>query len=271
MLLTPPKPLRPWMRNRIREAKKAGSEIDILDTLTRFSREHRAFIDTEFQIETDVTVRQRDREIHFPRPLHAENHRSILLGYVESLHGKYQLEGFCEVEPGDTVIDCGAYVGGFARSVIEFAGRTVLIEPAPANYDCCVRNLDNFENAEIYQLGLFNMTGTLPLQMSRRCVDHSFLEPDHGATGERIDVPIMRLDNLATMLNLISIDFFKLEAEGAEIEAMEGMGNLRPTKISIDAGPERYGESPMEELTKMLDTRGYKTRTKGNTLLAVLR
>ncbi|MEL6169821.1 MAG: FkbM family methyltransferase [Pseudomonadota bacterium] len=267
--MTPPEPLKPWMRKRIREAATEPSEIEVLAALVRTAREHDAFVDTEFEMGDTIVTRQKGRTVHFPRPLHKENHRTILRGYLEGLHGKYQIEGFCEVAEGDVVVDCGAYVGGFARSVVEIASRVVLIEPAPANYECCLSNLKGFDTAEVHQMGLFNTTGTLPLQLSNRCVDHSLLAPDRGATGESVEVPIMRLEDLAAKLDLNHIDFLKLEAEGAEIEVIDGMGAMRPSKISIDAGPERYGESPMEELQEMLRTRGYEVQARGNTLCAV--
>jgi FkbM family methyltransferase len=271
MHMTPPPPLKPWMRKRIREAAEAGGEAEVLAALTEVSQSHQVFAETSFENGAMVVARQRGRTIAFPKPLQRENHRTILMGYVESLGGKYQLEGWCEVMPGDVVVDCGAYVGGFARSVVEIAGRTILIEPAPANYDCCVANLSGFPNAEVIQAGLFDKTGTLPLQMSRSGVDHSLLSPDRGATGRSIEVQILRLDDLAGRLGLDRIDFFKLEAEGAEIEAVAGMGDLRPKKIAIDAGPERYGESPMDELVAMLAERGYETRPRGHVLNAVLK
>ncbi|MDH3263827.1 MAG: FkbM family methyltransferase [Paracoccaceae bacterium] len=260
------------MRKRIREAAEAGDQTAALAAaLTEVSRSHRVFVETTFEEGDTVIARQNGRSIAFPQPPHRENHRTIPMGYVESLGGKYQVEGWCEVEPGDVVVDCGAYVGGFARSVVVTAGRVVLIEPAPANFDCCLANMAGFDNAEVVQAGLFNRTGTMALQMSRRDVDHSLLTPDRGATGSSIDVEILRLDDLAKRLKLKRIDFFKLEAEGAEIEAIEGMGSLRPRKIAIDAGPERYGESPMAELITMLEERGYETRPRGHTLNAVLR
>ncbi len=269
MFMTPPPQLKPWMRKRIREAEVGAGEAEVLAALSEVSRSHEVFADTSFEIGEAIVARQNGRAIAFPRPLHRENHRTILMGYVESIGGKYQQDGWCEVDEGDVVIDCGAYVGGFARSVVEIAKRVILIEPAPANYDCCLMNLGDFANAEVIQAGLFNATGTLPLQMSRRCVDHSLLSPDRGATGEAIDVQILRLDDLVVRLGVDRVDFLKLEAEGAEIEAIEGMGDLRPRKISIDAGPERYGESPMPQLTEMLQTRGYETRARGHNLMAV--
>ena len=269
MYLNPPGPLNPWMRLAVRAAEKASTEIAILHGLSELSQTHRAWVPTTFDLQEHVVVGQNEREIHFPRPIHRENHRTILRGYVESLHGKYQIEGFCEVEAGDVVIDCGAYVGGFGLSVAPIASRLVLIEPAPTNHACCVSNLKDFPNAIALQMGLFDISTDFELQLSKSDVDHSFLTPDHGATGETIRVPSRRLDELASELELDRIDFFKLEAEGAEIEAIAGMGDLRPTKISIDAGPERFGESPAPELTKTLQSYGYEVRMSGHTLCAV--
>jgi FkbM family methyltransferase len=270
MHLTPPPPLKPWMRKRIREAAEAGDEAAVLEALAALSRRETVFAETDFTVGGHVVASQNGRTIAFPAPLQRENHRTILMGYAESLGGKYQAEGWCEVEPGDVVVDCGAYVGGFALSVAGIASRLVLIEPAPANHACCVANLAPFAQAAVVQAGLFDNTGTLPLNISRSGVDHSLLAPDRGVTGKTVEVEILRLDDLAKRLGLDRIDFFKLEAEGAEIEAIEGMGALRPRKIAIDAGPERYGESPMPQLTAMLAERGYETRARGNVLNAVL-
>ncbi|MCY1126371.1 FkbM family methyltransferase [Frigidibacter sp. RF13] len=259
------------MRKAIRAAGDAGSEADILSSLTDLSRSHRIFAETRFEVADQIVAHQNDRAIAFPRPLHRENHRTILMGYVESIGAKYQEDGWCEVEPGDIVVDCGGYVGGFARSVVEIAERVIVIEPAPTNYDCCLTNLAGFDQALIVQAGLFDKTGTLPLQMSRRCVDHSLLSPDRGATGESIPVQTLRLDDLMGRVGITRLDFLKLEAEGAEIEVIEGMGAARPRKISIDAGPERYGQSPIADLTAMLTERGYETKARGHNLLAVLK
>ncbi len=271
MLLTPPEPLKPWMRLAVRDAASKGgnSEKGVLDALTELSKTHRAWVPTTFELEDHVVVLQNSNEIHFPRPMHRENHRSILRGYLEGLHGKYQMEGFCEVEDGDVVVDCGAYVGGFARSVAPIASRLVLIEPAPVNSSCCVSNLIDFPNALVFQMGLFDKSESFELQLSTSDVDHSFLTPDRGATGKTVSVPARRLDDLASEIGLDQIDFFKLEAEGAEIEAIAGMGDLRPHKISIDAGPERYGKSPAPELSATLIGLGYEVRMVGHTLFAV--
>lgn len=273
MHLTPPDPMTPWMRKAVRDAAARGgrSEAKVLEELAHLSTTHRAWVPTTFELTDQVIVRQNDAEIHFPRPMQRENHRTILRGYLESLCGKYQMEGFCEVAEGDVVVDCGAYVGGFARSVAPIAGSFVLIEPAPDNHACCVNNFKQFPNTTVLQAGLFDKTQTFRLQLSASDVDHSFLTPDRGITGESIEVSAKRLDDLARELGIDHIDFFKLEAEGAEIEAIAGMGDLRPAKIAIDAGPERYGESPAPQLTETLEGYGYEVRQSGQTLCAVLK
>lgn len=271
MHMTPPPQLKPWMRKLIRAAAQVGEQSAVLEALAEVSRSHNVFATTTFEVGINVTVNQNGRSIVFPRPLQRENHRTILMGYLESLSGKYQDKDWCEVEVGDIVVDCGAYVGGFARSVVEIADRVVLIEPAPENASCCRTNIVDLENAEVIQAALFDHSGTMPLNLSRSQVDHSLLAPDRGASGNTLEVEVFRLDDLTQRLGLDRVDFFKLEAEGAEIEAINGMGNLRPRKIAIDAGPERHGESPMDELVTMLEQCGYETRARGNVLNAVLK
>ena len=246
MHMKPRHKIRRWMRFEILEAAKTGrgSEVNTLAALSNLSFEKEHYEDTIFDLGETVKVSQQGYEVHFPRPLQRENHRGILRGYLTGLSGKYQREGEFEVEPGDIVVDCGAYVGGFARSVVEIAERVVLIEPAPANHACCLRNLAGFDNAAVLNCGLYNKTETMSLNLSGSDVDHSFISPDQKITGKTVEVPVWRLEDLAREQNLPRIDFWKLEAEGVEIEALEGMGDLRPRKISIDTSPERMGESP---------------------------
>ncbi|MGB0412630.1 MAG: FkbM family methyltransferase [Pikeienuella sp.] len=273
MHMKPRHRIRRWMRLEILETVKQGRglEVNTLAALSNLSFDKEHYEDTIFDLGETVKVTQCGHEIHFPRPLHRENHRGILRGYLTGLSAKYQRDGEFEVEPGDIVVDCGAYVGGFARSVVEIAERVVLIEPAPANYRCCQLNLAQFDNATVLNCGLFNETGVMPLNLSGSDVDHSFITPDQKGTGKTFEVPILRLDDLAKQQNLPRIDFWKLEAEGVEIEAIQGMGDMLPRKISIDTSPERMGMSPEKELTELLQAKGYDISTSENALRARLR
>jgi hypothetical protein len=53
--------------------------------------------------------------------------------------------------------------------------------------------------------------------------------------------------------------FVKIEAEGFELEIVKGMKVFRPRMIVVDVTPERFGESPREQVQAVLLERGYET------------
>ncbi len=71
--------------------------------------------------------------------------------------------------------------------------------------------------------------------------------------------------------NIQIIDFLKVEAEGGELEVLESPGseikNVR--KISVDGGPERYGKSTFEAVSRFLQDKGFKRTCSGNMVYAI--
>lgn len=52
----------------------------------------------------------------------------------------------------------------------------------------------------------------------------------------------------ATALGIDTVDFFKIEAQGVELEVFEGLGEVNPHRFAIDVSPEREGKGPAPEL-----------------------
>jgi FkbM family methyltransferase len=230
---------------------------------------HPDLVETRFEIEPEcVVAHQRSRGIAFPRPLPLIKHAHISCGYVEWLARKYSLPGFVEVEPGDTVFDCGAYVGGFGLSAVEVAKTVHLFEPAPGNFICVEKNFAQTPNAVLNNLGLYNVDRTMPLNISASSVEHSFLTPDDGQALCQEDVKVVRADTYCAARGIATVDFFKIEAEGVELEVFEGLGEMNPRKFAIDVSPEREGQSPAPEFLDLLTARGYECRQRGHVLFA---
>jgi len=61
-----------------------------------------------------------------------------------------------------------------------------------------------------------------------------------------------------------SIDFLKLDAGGAEPEVIRGFGEIRPTMVAIDAGPERKQKSTRDTVQRLLESMEYETRVEYN-------
>lgn len=242
------------------------SRLALYETLTAL---HPDLVETHFELDgNQVLAHQAGSVIAFPRPLPLIKHAHVSCGYEEWLQHKYALPGFVEVEAGDVVVDCGAFVGGFSLSAVRLAGELHAFEPDTANFSCLARNLEGGVNAQVHQVGLYDYDGDMLLNISSSSVEHSFLSPDDGQVLRQQSVRVRRLDTHCAAVGLSEIDFLKVEAEGVELEAFDGVGEIRVRKLAIDVSPERNGESPAAEFARRLGARGFEIRQRGHVLFA---
>lgn len=227
-----------------------------------------SLVTTTFQQETNaVIVRQQGQDIAFPKPLPLIKYSHISFGYKEILKRKYSLPGFVEVTPGDVVVDCGAFVGGFSLSACEIASEVHIFEPSAENVAAIRRNFDGKRHVHVNSCGLFDAEKEVTINLSSSAVEHSLLEPDEGTLVSSEKISVRRLDSYFSE-QTSQPDFVKIEAEGVEIEVFDGLGALRPAKIAIDVSPERNGESPAEILQQKLESIGYEHQRRLNMLFA---
>ncbi|MEQ9558734.1 MAG: FkbM family methyltransferase [Rhodospirillales bacterium] len=157
---------------------------------------------------------------------------------------------------GDVVVDCGANVGDLKlyfddRNIsIDYHG----IEPSPAEYACLEANVTP---ARTYHMGLWHTDDSLDFYVSSHNADSSFFKPADAWT-EIVRVPTRRLDSFFTQ----PIRLLKIEAEGAEPEALAGCESLldRIDYISADLGFERGAqrESTLAPVTNYLLARNFE-------------
>lgn len=227
------------------------------------------FVPTRYQPDDGaIRVIQNGISLYFPDPIPVVKFAHHLCGYEEWLEHKYALPGFVEVEPGDVVVDCGAYVGGFSRAAAKKGAVVHAFEPDLANFTCCSKNLAQFPSARVNRAGLFDRTGTAQLNISASSVEHSLLSPDDGSLVRTETIEIFRLCDYLDRQGLSRLNFLKLEAEGVEPEIFQGLGDRSADKIAIDISPERNGESPLAYFQEQLAARGYETRQRANVLFA---
>lgn len=220
----------------------------------------------------DHWVAEHDKEkISFPDPIPLVKFIHILCGYSEWVFRKYNLPGFVEVEGGEIVVDCGAYVGGFSRGAARIAAHLHVFEPETSNFQCLLRNVPNSMAVKFDEIGLFNATGTEILNIAISSVEHSILPPDDGDPVRSEEVLFTRLDDYLNKLKLPQIDFLKLEAEGVEPDILEGLGDILPRKIVVDVSVERLGASPLDQIVPWLEARGYETQRRLHVLFAKLK
>lgn len=160
-----------------------------------------------------------------------------------------------EFKDGDIFIDCGANVGDlkiwFDLNGIKI--NYVGFEPSPNEFNCLKENVGP---SAVYNVGLWNEVGVLELFVSSQGADSSFIEPV--SFDEKIQVPVDKLESYVSSV----VKILKLEAEGAEPEILEGLGeklNLIEY-ISADLGYERgiKCESTLVPVTNYLLDHGFE-------------
>lgn len=174
----------------------------------------------------------------------------------------------CDIEPDDIVVEIGANVGEFTLMASGKAKIVFSFDPDPDCYYCLNENTRNLPNVEVIKAGASNETGTKVFYLSSEDADSSLIAPK--TFSGKIVIDTVRLDIWMQTIGIEKIDFLKLEAEGAEIEVLEGLGDKidRVRKISVDGGPERFGESTFNEVNLFLKERGFSTLVRGDHVYA---
>lgn len=173
---------------------------------------------------------------------------------AESLADCYFLNEI-EFNDGDIFLDCGANVGDvkiwFDLNNINI--NYVAFEPSPIEFDCLKENV---KPCTVYNVGLWNEKGELEFFVSSQGADSSLIEP--ASYDEKINVQVDRLESYVHS----TVKLLKLEAEGAEPEILEGLGDKLSLieYISADLGPERgvECESTLVPVTNYLLERGFE-------------
>lgn len=170
---------------------------------------------------------------------------------------------FCHLidfKESDLIIDCGANVGDLELYFREnnLRIRYVGIEPSPKEYMCLQKNV---KGSQTYNVGLWSEESSLNFFVSSDNADSSFIEPLRYS--ETVSVNTTRLDTLISE----PVKLLKIEAEGAEPEALLGCSQLLPKieYISADLGFERgvLQESTLAPVTNYLLKNGFELITVG--------
>ncbi|MDA8768499.1 FkbM family methyltransferase [Planktomarina temperata] len=173
---------------------------------------------------------------------------------AESLGKVYFLEKI-NFKDGDIVIDCGANVGDlklwfeFKNIKIDYVG----FEPSPIEFKCLKANV---HPSTVHNVGLWNSDDEIKFYLSSQGADSSLIKPPTYAS-----VAVTKTFRLEGFLSE-PVKCLKLEAEGAEPEVLEGLGDkLQYVEyIAADLGFERgvSEESTLTSVTNFLLSNGFE-------------
>jgi len=170
-----------------------------------------------------------------------------------------------EIKKGDVVLDIGANIGYytliFAKLVGE-EGKVFAFEPDPTNFSLLKKNveLNGYKNVVLVQKAVSNKTGKIRLYLSKdNRADHRIYNSGDGR--QSIESEATRLDDYFKNYDG-KIAFIKMDIQGAEGGALQGMFNLlkkNNVKIAMEFCPiglKRFGMEP-EECLKLLTESGF--------------
>jgi FkbM family methyltransferase len=173
--------------------------------------------------------------------------------------------------PGMTVVDIGAHHGLYtllASKLVGRKGRVLAFEPSPRECRRLVRHIavNGCRNVSLEECALADVTAEWDLFVVENFRDWgNSLRPPAVEEGTRtVRVPVRRLDDVLAERGIESVDFIKLDAEGAELSILRGAQKLlqtipRPVILAEvqDARTSRWGYAA-REITQLVAGLSYR-------------
>jgi FkbM family methyltransferase len=165
------------------------------------------------------------------------------------------------IKVGDLVVDCGANIGEFSLICNDYGAHVLAFEPDPIEFKALGANIQDRAHIETFNVALWNETKELSFFDANDSGDSSLIDP--GSARSVIQVQASRFDDVDLgALSDARIRLFKLEAEGAEPEILEGLQATLPRidYIVVDMGPERglSKTATVVEVTDFLYSHGFQ-------------
>ena len=151
---------------------------------------------------------------------------AIALGVYE----RYESELFrSKIKPGMAIIDIGANLGYYTAIASHLTGEKGLVvafEPEPNFFKLLSRNIsrNNMKNVACFELAIAEKNGLTNLYLSNENKGHNSIIRSEELKAS-VQVKTTTLDNFLDFQKITKVDIIKMDIEGAEIMALEGMRN----------------------------------------------
>jgi FkbM family methyltransferase len=165
------------------------------------------------------------------------------------------------IKAGDTVLDIGANIGYYTlifAKLVGKNGRVFAFEPEPTNFTLLRRNIriNSYDNVVLEQKAVSNKTGKVKLYISENPGLHRIYDSYDGR--KFIEVEAICLDDYFKNYDK-NIDVIKMDIEGSEFGAVQGMTSLlkknKNVKIVTEflpSGLRQFGIKPEEYIELLI-------------------
>lgn len=189
--------------------------------------------------------------------------RTLLI--IDEARGQSWQDAFFRsvLQPGDTFLDVGANGGGMtalACRIVAKSGAVFAVEPQPHLAALVRQTIElNELDGRVFETAAGDRDGVATLVVPLRRSGSATLS---GGRGDRLDVTVSRLDDLASEMGDRHVRLIKIDVEGHELAVLKGAEQLlercRPT-ILFEFNPEalQAARHSGAELLSWLEERGY--------------
>jgi FkbM family methyltransferase len=154
------------------------------------------------------------------------------------------------------IVDAGANIGvaGLWLRARYPGARLLCIEPEEENFRLLQANLGGLDRVTLVQAAVGKASGTAQLHLAAHGAMHSVVD-DTGGKGD-VSVPVLRLEDLLAQQGIGPVDLLKLDVEGSELDALEGLGpRLKDVRVIVGEVHERLVDG--DAFYRLLERSGF--------------
>tara|TARA_B100000767_G_C19646015_1_gene484638 strand:- start:5 stop:661 length:657 start_codon:yes stop_codon:yes gene_type:complete len=122
------------------------------------------------------------------------------------------------VENFNTAIDIGACVGFWSKDLCKSFNKTICFEPYKKSSDCLVKNLEEYNNYELFNVALSNQSGKNELLVSEEGIGGNSLNGFGMKDYTSIEIETKKLDDYG----FTDIDYIKIDVQFYELFVLQG-------------------------------------------------
>ena len=179
---------------------------------------------------------------------------------------RYRYYVFQNIPRKRTMIDIGANIGIFARPSAEHFERVVCFEPVLKNFEVLQKNLENYNNVELHNLGLGDRDQTAIFELQTLKCGHT-KQVEEFVPSPEFEQHTGELTTL-DRFDFQNVDWIKIDVEGFENAVLEGSCNTirhnRPWLLIEDNGQQDQHRQWLNDLCGPYEAAPVKS--KSNTI-----